>query len=341
PRPARWLVARTEDPWAVGPAEPPSMLAVDPPDHTRYRSHVAKVFTPRALAALEPRIEQIAAELLDRLPRSSEVDLIAAYAGPLPVRVICEMLGVPAAMHEQMRAWGDAAGVTLDPAVPYRRYREAQLAVRQMHRWLADHLVALRRAPGDDLLSRLVTTVDDGRTLSDVELRATALLVIGAGFETTVNLLGNGVVQLLAHPEQREPLAADPERWPGAVDEVLRIDPPVQSTLRVAAADVEIDGHAFPSGRFVSLMLGGANRDPEVFPDPDRFDVLRANAREHLAFSAGVHFCLGAALARLEGAVGLRMLLDRFPGLAPSAPPVRRTQRVLRGYARLPVRLGG
>lgn len=336
---ARRLLAMTVDPWAVGPGEPPSMLAVDPPDHTRYRRLVSKVFTPRALAALEPRVEQIADELIDRMARHDTVDLVGAYAGPLPVRVIAEILGVPERMHAKMFEWGNAAAVTLDPAVSFRQYRAASIALRQIHHWLAEHLVELRRNPGDDLLSQLAVLVDDGETLTDVELRATALLVIGAGFETTVNLIGNGVVHLVAHPDQLALLRDDPGLWPNAVEEVLRYDSPVQATVRVAAEATEVGGHHVPAGRFVSIMLGGANRDPEAFADPRRFDITRANARDHLAFSAGIHFCLGASLARLEGAIALSRLFERFPDLALERGAVRRHMRVLRGYERLPVRL--
>lgn len=339
PRVARRMLALAADPWAVGPAEPPSMLAVDPPDHTRYRRLVARVFTARAMADMESRVEEIAAELLDGMQRADSVDLVDQYAGPLPVRVICEILGVPADVQPRMRAWGNAAAATLEPALSYRRYREATEALRQIHRWLADHLVALRRDPGDDLLSQLAVLVDEGDTLDDVELRATALLVVGAGFETTVNLIANGVVQLLEHPEQLALLRDDPSRWPNAVEEILRYDSPVQATVRVAGVDTAVAGTPVPAGRFFSLMLGGANRDPDVFTDPQRFDVTRPNARDHLAFSAGIHFCLGAGLARMEGAVALRMLFELFPDLRLGTGAVRRPMRVLRGYERLPVHL--
>lgn len=212
------------------------------------------------------------------------------------------------------------------------------MALRQIHHWLANHLVELRRNPGDDLLSQLAVLVDQGEALDDVELRATALLVIGAGFETTVNLIANGVVQLLENPDQLHLLRADSALWHNAVEEILRYDSPVQATVRVAAEDTEVGGHPVPAGRFVSLMLGGANRDPAVFEDPSRFDVTRPNARDHLAFSAGIHFCLGASLARLEGATALRMLFERFPDLSLEPGAVRRRMRVLRGYNHLPVR---
>jgi cytochrome P450 len=288
---------------------------------------------------MEPRVEQIATELLDAMEGQDHVDLVEAYCAPLPVRVIAEVLGVPPEMQPKMLEWGNAAAVTLDPALRYRQFRDAAHALRQIHAWLADHLVRLRRDPGDDLLSRLATLEDEGESLDEVELRVTALLVIGAGFETTVNLLGNAVTQLLAHPDQLQALKDDPSGWPNAVDEVLRYDSPVQVTVRIAGEDTEVWGHQIPEGRFVSLMLGGANRDPQVFADPQRFDVTRDNARDHLAFSSGIHYCLGASLARLEGALGLRMLFDRFPHLAIDGEPVRREMRVLRGYEHLPVRL--
>jgi cytochrome P450 len=336
---ARRMMAMATDPGAVGPAEPPSMLAVDPPQHTKYRRLVSKVFTPRAMAAMEPRVEQIATELLDEMAKHDAVDLVDMYAGPLPVRVISEILGVPAHMQDSMLEWGNAAAVTLDPALHYRQFRNAAKALRRIHSWLDNHLKELRRNPGDDLLSRLALLVDEGENLDDVELRSTALLVIGAGFETTVNLIGNAVTQLLAHPDQLDALRSDPSGWPNAVDEVLRYDSPVQVTVRVAGEDTDVCGHDIPAGRFVSLMLGGANRDPSVFGDPMRFDVTRANARDHLGFSAGIHFCLGASLARMEGAVALRMLFERFPDLALAGEPVRRELRVLRGYEHMPVSL--
>jgi cytochrome P450 len=342
---ARRLLSLTVDPWAIGPAEPPSMLAVDPPDHTKYRRLVSKVFTPRSVAALEPRVEQLADDLLDdmekRAAAGEQIDLVTSYAGPLPVQVIADILGVPEELRPNMLEWGNAAAVTLDPALRYREFRNAQVALRQIHHMLADHLVHVKQQPGDDLLSKLAVLVDDGETLNDVELRATALLVIGAGFETTVNLIANGVAQLLAHPDQLTALREEPEGWANAVDEILRYDSPVQATVRVAGEDTELCGQPVAAGKFVSLMLGGANRDPEVFADPQRFDVARTNARDHLAFSAGIHFCLGASLARLEGAVALRKLFERFPDLAISGTPVRRQMRVLRGYEHMPVRLQG
>src|SRR5947209_1923223 len=286
-----------------GPAEPPSMLAVDPPQHTKYRRLVSKVFTARAVAALEPRVEQIADELLDKMEKHDSLDLVKHYAEPLPVRIIAEILGIPPHMHAQLVEWGNGAAVTLDPALSYRTFKRAAVALREMHMWLDHHLNELRRNPGDDLMSRLATLEDEGESLDQVELRSTALLVTGAGFETTVNLIGNGVMALLQHPDQLEILRNDPRLWENAADEILRWDSPVQATARFAAEDTVVCGHPVKKGRFVTLMLAGANRDPDVFPNQHEFDVRRANARDHLGFSAGIHFCLGASLARLEGAV--------------------------------------
>jgi cytochrome P450 len=200
----------------------------------------------------------------------------------------------------------------------------------------------LRREPGDDLLSALATMADDdGSGLTETELLATALLVFGAGFETTVNLIGNGAAQLFAAPDQRRLLTEDPSRWPNAVDEVLRIDSPVQRTARRAHRNTTVHGVPVAAGELVVLVLAAANRDPQVFGDPHTFDVTRANARDHVAFSSGIHYCLGAALARMEGEVALRALFERFPDLAPAGRPERRRTLILRGYAAMPVVLDG
>jgi cytochrome P450 len=252
------------------------------------------------------------------------------------VAVIADLLGVPERTRPDLLRWANDAASTLDPALTWRQYRAALAGVRSLHAWFADHVQALRRDPGEDLLSQLAL-LEGEDALTDVELHATGLLVLGAGFETTVNLIGNAVHVLATHPDQREVLRADPDLWGNAVDEVLRYESPVQLTLRTAYRDLEIQGHAVPTGRPVLVMLGGANRDPAVFDDPHRFDVTRPNAGAHLAFSSGVHYCLGASLARREAEVGLRSLYERFPDLDAAGAPVRRGTRVLRGYERLPV----
>jgi cytochrome P450 len=212
-----------------------------------------------------------------------------------------------------------------------------------MHHAMDEHIADLRAAPGDDLLSSVVRSADElpeDERPTAVELRMIALLVLGAGFETTVNLISNAVARLSENPSELARCLADPSLWDNAVEEVLRHDSPVQLTGRTAVRDTTVQGVAIPAGTTVLIMLGGANRDPEVFEDPDRFDVTRANAGDHVAFSLGAHFCLGAQLARLEARVALRELYARFPDLRVAGEPVRKQTQVLRGYERLPVSLG-
>jgi cytochrome P450 len=344
PRPIRWALEYGDELDASGVAEPPSMLVVDPPDHTRYRRLVSRAFTPRAVAAFEPMLQRTADALLDDLERraareGAAVDLVDSYAAQLPVLAIAELLGVPVERREDFLRWGAAAAATLDPGLPFRRYLAAERALRAMHAFLRGHFDRLRREPGEDLVSRLVGLPEED-ALTERELHATVMLLLGAGFETTVNLLGNAVVLLDAHRDQWEVLRADPSGWAAAVEEVLRHDSPVQITGRTARTDVVVAGRRVPAGTRVTLLLGGANRDPEIFPDPARFDVTRGNARDHLAFSGGIHYCLGAGLARLEAVVGLRTLSERFPALRVDGRPVRRDLRTLRGFEHLPVRLG-
>lgn len=329
----------------VGPIDPPSMLAVDPPEHTRYRRLVSRAFSARAVARLRDRTREIADELLDDLQRAAgpdddRVDLVARYASLLPVTVISEVLGVPVAMREQFLEWGDGASPSLDMGLDRATARQVDRSLAELEAWFRDHLRRLRREPGEDLLSALVTMADDdGSGLTETELLATAMLVFGAGFETTVNLIGNGAALLFAHPEQRARLAADPSLWATAVDEVLRFESPVQRTARRALRDTTVHGVPVAAGELVVLVLAAANRDPQVFTDPQGFDVARSNARDHVAFSSGIHFCLGAALARMEGEVALQALFERFPDLRAAGRPRRRSTFILRGYASMPVHL--
>lgn len=345
-----WLARLLErtTPTTLHPLRPPSLLATEPPDHTRYRRLVTRVFTARAVERLRPRAEEVAHDLLDRVaaqagdPSSDPVDLVAAYCAPLPVAVICEVLGVPEHDRDRVLALGSEAAASLDMGLRWGEYRRVEAALGEFDAWLTDHLRRLRDHPGDDLMSELVRARHDGVGLDEQELKATAGLVLAAGFETTVNLLGNAVVLLTDEQGGRSPLDLlrdDPGLWPNAVEEALRVDPPVLLTARTSRGETEVAGCPVPAGTLVASVLGGANRDPEVFADPTRFDVTRANARDHVAFSAGRHHCLGASLARMEGEVGLRVLFERFPGLRPLPGGVRRPTRVLRGYERLPVRL--
>jgi cytochrome P450 len=340
----RRLLERVADPYALSPVDKPSLLALDPPDHTRHRKLVARAFTARRITALEDRVTSVAESLLDQLAEEAAAgagsfDLVERYAARLPVAVIADLLGVPSEQHDWLLDWGNRAAITLDPGLTFRQFRDAENALRRMHHWFDDHVAQLRRNPGDDLLSQLAL-IDGDDALTDLELRAIGLLVLGAGFETTVNLIGNAVVDLAAHRDQLDLLIAEPERWPNAVEEVLRYDSPVQITVRSALRDTEIAGTQIPEGLGILVLLGGVNRDPKVFADPQRFDVTRTNPDQHLSFSAGVHFCLGASLARLEAVTALRTLYTRFPDLTLAEPPVRRRTRVLHGYEEIRVATG-
>ncbi|TYL45046.1 cytochrome P450 [Nocardioides sp. BGMRC 2183] len=326
----------------MGPLSEPSLLVTEPPDHTRMRKLVTRVFTVRAVERLRHRTEQVAEELLDELESRAAggdpVDLIDTYAAALPVTVICEILGVPLAERPIVRRFGTLAAPSLDLGLPLVRFRQVERTLREFDAWLRDHIEQVRRSPGDDLLSQLVAIRDDdGARLSDAELISTAGLVLAAGFETTVNLIGNASVLLANHPEQRAALVAGDASWLRAVDEALRFDPPVLLTGRTVVRDTEIAGVPIRRGRVLTALLAAANRDPEVFTDPDTFDVTRENAGDHLAFSGGRHYCLGAALARMEGEVALRALHERFPDLTLAPGARRRDTRILRGWARLPV----
>ena len=340
PAPLRWLEARTRPP-SLHPLHPPSLLAVEPPAHTRYRKTVSSVFTARAVANLRDRVEETAAALLDRLAaQSGVVDVVEQYCAQLPVAVISDILGVPERDRPRVLEFGELGAPSLDIGLTWPQYRRVQSGLTGFDAWLADHLATLRGSAGDDLMSQLIRAADEGALLDDAELRATAGLVLAAGFETTVNLLGNGIRMLIDAPEQLELLRARPQHWPGAVEEILRLDSPVQLTARFAAVDTELAGTPIRAGEMVVTYLAAANRDPKVFEEPHRFDITRPNAARHLSFSAGRHFCLGAALARAEGEVGLRAFFDRFPDARIGGAGIRRDTRVLRGWSALPVRLG-
>ena len=336
PLPVR-LARRVAGRGSLSAAEPPSMLVADPPEHTRYRRLVTRAFSARAVAALRARTEEIAEELLDAMAaRGPRVDLVRDFAVLLPLTVIAEVLGAPRSMREQFLEWSADTIPLIDFGIPYRDFRLGELAIDALHAWTLQHFEVLRRDPGDNILSTLLAARDGSDGLTDDELSSMAMLLLEAGFETTVNLIGNGVALLTRNPDQLDALRHAPRRWPDAVDEVLRFDSPVQRTARLAHRTVEIAGERVQAGEVVIALLGGANRDPAVFTDPQRFDVTRADAGRHLAFSAGIHYCVGAALAKMEGEVGLRALFDRFPDLALTVPPHRRPSPVLRGYDAMP-----
>lgn len=340
PAPLRALERRTRAD-LLHPLLPPSLLATEPPEHTRYRKTVSSVFTTRRVADLRDGVEDTADALLDRLAdEAGIVDIVDRYCAQLPVAIISEILGVPEADRPKILEFGELAAPSLDFGLSWSQYRTVQRGLAGFNQWLGDHLDTLRRNRGDDLMSQLIDASEDGVRLNETELRAIAGLVLAAGFETTVNLLGNGIRLLLTHPDQLAVLREDPSLWAGAVEEILRYDSPVQLTARVARTDTEVAGTAIRRGELVVIYLAAANRDPAVFADPHRFDVTRANAGRHLAFSGGRHFCLGAALARAEGEAGLRRFFAHYPQAQLAGAGTRRDTRVLRGWAHLPVHLG-
>jgi cytochrome P450 len=332
---------RKTDPGLLHPIEPPSLLSIEPPDHTRCRKLVSSVFTTRAVAALRERVQQTANELLDDIEdHTGVVDVVGTYCSQLPVAVIGDILGVPDSDRPRILHFGELGAPSLDIGLTWKQYLQVHDGIAGFNTWLAGHLQQLRRSPGDDLMSQLIVASDEGARLSERELQATAGLVLAAGFETTVNLLGNGIRMLLDTPAHLETLAGRPELWPNAVEEILRLDSPVQLSARVSRKDQDVAGTSVKRGEFVILHLAGANRDPKVFTDPHRFDIERDNAGKHLSFSGGRHFCLGAALARAEGEVGLRTFFERFPDARLAGNGSRRDTRVLRGWSSLPIALG-
>jgi cytochrome P450 len=316
-----------------------SMLGLDPPDHTRLRRLVAKAFTPKTVENLRPDIVKLTDELLEEF--DGEVDVIPQLAMPLPMAVIGEMLGIPAADRIELQPHVRAAAATLE----FNPSLEQMDAAASASTIIAEHLEGLiaarRAAPTDDLLSELVHVEEQGDQLSHEELITTVMLLFGAGFETTTNLIGNGLLALLDHPDELRRLRNDRALMKTAVEELLRWDSPVQVDGRVTFEDVDVGGMPIAAGEQFVTLLGAANRDPRVFDDPDRFDVGRVG-QAPMSFGAGIHYCLGAALARAEGAVVFERLLDRFPVIEPAwgdQRPGFRDTIVLHGLESLPVRV--
>ncbi|HJM88332.1 MAG TPA: cytochrome P450 [Dehalococcoidia bacterium] len=319
-----------------------NLLGLDPPDHTRLRNLVNMAFTPRVIAAMEPRVQAITDQLLDAateraMHNGRQIDVIKDLAEPLPVTVISELLGVPSEDHAQFRRWSYDLARALDPLFEVQILDNADRAVRELTEYFRPLVEARRRAPGDDLISALVRAEEEGDRLSEDELYAFCVLLLGAGSETTTNLIGNGFLALHQQPEQLRLLRDDPSLADSAIEELLRFDAPVQLTSRVALEDVTIGERAVRAGEFIVLSLAGANRDPAQFADPDRLDVTRAENR-HLSFSLGNHYCLGSPLARLEARTAIMSLLERFPATSLlDAEPRWREMVTLRGLTTLPV----
>ncbi len=305
-------------PGGVGLSSARWFVFLDPPRHTRLRALVHSAFTPQVVEGLRASIQAIADELLDRAAEAGRLDLIADLGFPLPAIVIAELLGVPAEDRAQFRAWSAdlaaAGGLVRMAADGAERLSRARAGGAALNAYFRDIIRERRRAPRDDLVSRLTGVQSAEGTLSEEELVDTCALLLFAGHETTTNLIGNGMLALLRHPDELSRLRADPSLIGSAVEELLRYDSPVQMRVRVARETVEIGGRRIAKGQRVLILVGAANRDPARFPDPDRLDIARPDNR-HLAFGHGIHFCTGAPLARLEGAIAIRRLLRRFPRL--------------------------
>jgi cytochrome P450 len=317
-----------------------SMLDRDPPDHTRLRGLVSKAFTPRVVERLRPHIQEIVDGLLARVEGKGGMDLIEEFAYPIPVMVICELLGVPVEDQERFKTWSldlarglDSIMLPVDSEVALR----SGIARQGLTEYFRN-LIAKRRAePRNDLLSALIAAEEAGDKLTEHELLASSILLLVAGHETTVNLIGNGTLALLRHPDQLRRLRENPGLIGSAIEELLRYDGPVQRTARMPSTEVTIGGRTIKSDEMVMPFIGAADRDPAQFPDPDRLDIARADNR-HVAFGMGIHFCLGAPLARVEGQIAINTLVQRLPKLAlATEQPEHRQSLTLRGLKALSV----
>ena len=314
----------------------PSMLTVNPPDHTRLRSAAKGAFIPPAMSALQPRIAAIIDERLDRLAALGEADVMAELAFPMPVTVVGEMVGVP----EEDRGWFRPLMRTLVSSDSFKRSPDELERVKQagdeLEAYFVDLIARRRKEPGDDLLSYFIAQADDG-LLDEDELFATVTLLFFAGFLTTTNLIGNGLMALFDHPAEQARLWENPSLAASAVEEIVRFDSPVQFVHRNVIEDMELEGHRLEAGDVIMILLAAANRDPARFADPDRFDISRPD-NLHLAFAWGLHFCLGARLARMEGQLVFAGLVERFARLELAGEPVRNPGLAIRGFESLPVR---
>jgi cytochrome P450 len=317
-----------------------SMLNLDPPDHTRLRKLVTKAFTPRVVENLRPRVQVLVDEMLDKAQAQGEMDLIRDFAFPLPFAVISEMLGVPAVDGDKLRAWSGMIVRSLEPIVDTELAIKIADASDHMFDYVGDMIEKKRKDPGDDLLSALIAAEEQGDVLTDEELQEQVLLLYVAGHETTVNLIGNGVLALLNNRDQLEQLRADTTLMPNAVEELLRYDSPVQMSRRITLKDVEIGGKTIEKGSFCGVVLASANRDRARWGEnADELNVTRADASHHLSFGGGAHYCLGASLARVEGQVAIGSLIERFPKVEQASDPVWNGRINLRGLETLTLSL--
>jgi cytochrome P450 len=335
-RPEFGVHARSGGGWpGLGPLAG-SLLELDPPDHTRLRRIAAPAFRPREIRAWAPRIETVLHGILDRIAGRPSFDLATDVAAPFPIAVIAELMGVPVDDPDRFAHLGSVVGLALDGVTSATQMNQLARASAELVDLFTRLARERDRQPGDDVVGRLATAWRDGRMSREEYVSSCSLLLL-AGFETTVNLLGNGVVALQRDRSLWRDLVAEPGLAPRVVEETLRFDPPVQMTSRVAGADVEIGGRPVPAGSYILALLAAAGRDPDLYREPTRFRLDRDGEPEHLAFSGGIHYCLGAPLARLEGEVAFRGLAERLPDLRLARPLRRRSGLTLRGYESLPV----
>ncbi|HZI45203.1 MAG TPA: cytochrome P450 [Ilumatobacter sp.] len=321
-----------------------TILNLDPPDHTRLRRLVSKAFTPSAVDRLRPRIEAMVDAVLDRAAERGEIELVDELAFPVPFQVISELLDMPTERADELRSWSQALTLGLEPGATMDDLDAAEAAIMQLIPYLVAIIDARRSTPGDDLLSGLLAVEDDGDTLSPAELIAFVVLLYVAGHETTVNLIGNGTVALLRNPDELIRWRDDPTLDGAAIDELLRFDGPVQHTVRVPMEPVTFTGAhgetiVAEPGDTVLTVLGAANHDPHIFDEPHALRLGRPNAQRHLAFSTGIHYCLGASLAKLEATIAIGRLIRRFESIELAGEPHWRDRLTIRGVDRLPLRL--
>lgn len=311
-----------------------SLLDLNPPDHTRLRRLVAPDFTAKRVQRFRPQIEGVLQELIKQVPRDRPFDLVSDLAAPLPIAVITELLGIPDANAEEFARHGQEFGSALGGIHSLSHARRLAATQRRLAEIFTDLFALRRQDPADDVIGRIVAA---DSPVQPEEMVPLCTLLLIAGFETTVNLIGNTVLALLNNPDQWQLLTEDPDRAEAAIEEGLRYDSPVQRTARMSTVDTELAGRPVKPGDWVLTAIGGANHDPQVFTEPGRFDITRGNADDHLSFSGGIHYCLGAALARLEAGIALRTIAEEFPRLRLAGRRTRRPGSLIRGMSSFPV----